>query len=205
MIRTFAWIAGAVAIAACAPVAPAKSVVLSGGDVVATTPPGYCVDAQTSQPANGFAVLAPCATLGSADVPPAVVGVATVQVGPPDSGTVTGAEIALRDFLITDAGNALLSTAGDGEDITVLSTQAFDSRVMVHFTDEGAAPIAGLQSEEWRAFTDVNGRLVTIAVRGLAVAPLQDGPGAALLKLILAGLKAATNTIAQEPAATPET
>jgi hypothetical protein len=205
MIRALLGLAGAVAIAACTPVAPAKTVVLSGGDVVATTPPGYCVDGQTSQPANGFAVLAPCATLGSADAQPVVVGFATVQVGPPDSGTVAGAEIALRDFLITDAGNALLSSNGEGGDITVLSTQAFSSQVMIHFTDDGSASIPGLQSEEWRAFTDVNGRLVTIAVRGLATAPLQDGPGAGLLKLILAGVKAATDTIAEAPPDAPQT
>ncbi len=165
------------------------------GGVVATSPEGYCVDNEASKPAQGFALLAPCATLGAIAPAPSVVGVATVQVGPPDSGAVAGAEVALRDYLITEGGTGLLSPAGKAQDIEILSTQAFDGRVMVHFSDAGAPPMAGLQGEEWRAFTDVNGRLVTIAVRGLAVAPLQDGPGAGLLKLILAGVQAAAETV----------
>jgi hypothetical protein len=174
---------------------------LLDGGVMATSPEGYCIDDEVSKPAQGFALLAPCVTLGAIAPAPSVVGVATVQVGPPDSGAVAGAEAALRDYLITEGGTGLLSPAGKAEDIEILSTQAFDGRVMVHFSDAGAPPVAGLQGEEWRAFTDVNGRLVTIAVRGLAVAPLQDGPGAGLLKLILAGVQAAAETVVD---ATPE-
>ncbi len=187
----------ALGLSACvAQEAPSSMALLEGG-VVATSPEGYCVDDETSKPAQGFALLAPCATLGAIAPAPSVVGVATVQVGPPDSGAVAGAEATLRDYLITEGGAGLLSTTGNGQDIEILSTQAFDGRVMVHFSDAGAPPMAGLQGEEWRAFTDVNGRLVTIAVRGLAVAPLQDGPGAGLLKLILAGVQAAAETVVE--------
>lgn len=202
MIRKCAVLMGVLAVAACTPVDPTNSVALSNGEVIATTPAGYCVDDQTSQPASGFAVIAPCATLGGSSAAPRLVGVATVQVGPPDSASVAGSEIALRDFLITDAGNALLSADGKSDDIVVLSTQAFDAKVTVHFSDDGPPPLTGLQGEEWRAFTDINGRLVTIAVRGLAIAPLQEGPGASLLKLILAGVQAATQTITEEAAGT---
>ncbi|WP_341367313.1 dihydroxy-acid dehydratase [Yoonia sp. BS5-3] len=200
MIRAFWGGICAGAIAACTPVAPAQTVALAGGDVSVTTPAGYCVDGQASTPRNGFAVLAPCATLGAQTGAPSVIGVATVQVGAPESGTIMDDEAALRDFLITDAGNALLSSEGEGADVTILSTQAFDNQVMVHFADAGPAPLAGLQPEEWRAFTRANGRLVTIAVRGLAQAPLQDGPGAGLLKLVISGVKAVTSAA---PAATP--
>jgi len=119
---------------------------------------------------------------------------------PAASGSVDGAEGALRDYLITDDGAGLLSQTGNADDIEILSSQAFDGRVMIHFTDAGAPPVAGLQTEEWRAFTDVNGRLVTIAVRGLAAAPLQDGPGASLLKLILAGVTVAADVVAEADA-----
>lgn len=183
-------IALAGAVAACTQTPP-QSIALVDGDVIATSPAGYCVDQGSSQPDAGFAVLAPCATLGARVAAPTVIGVATVQVGPQDSGSILDEEIALRDFLITDAGNALLSSDGVGDDVTILSTQAFNSQVMVHFFDLGLPPLAGLQGEEWRAFTQANGRLVTIAVRGLAQAPLQDGPGAGLLKLVIAGVRAA--------------
>jgi hypothetical protein len=162
---------------------------LADGDILAVSPSGYCVDNLASQPRRDFAVLAPCATLGGTQGVPEVIGMATIQVGPADSGAIAQDEIALRDFLITDTGAGLLSQEGDAGDVTILSTQAFSDQVMVHFADTGRPPIAGLQAEEWRAFRDMNGRLVTIGVRGLAAAPLQDGPGAGLLKRILAGLQ----------------
>ena len=191
MIRIGLAIIGALALCACAmPTSPpAKSVSLAQGDIVAAAPSGYCVDGVASQPSRDFAMLAPCATLGADGAVPRVVGVATVQVGPSQSGLIAQDEIALRDYLITDAGTALLSQNGNAEEITILSTQAFTDQVMVHFADRGAPPIAGLQREEWRAFRNINGRLVTVAVRGLAADPLQDGPGAGLLKLILAGVQ----------------
>ena len=197
MIRACAALSGVLAFAACTSTnfsAP-RSVSLGQGEVIAQTPAGYCVDALSSQPSNDFAMLAPCATLGGGDAVPTVVGVATVQVGPANSGSIVTDELALRDYLITDEGATLLSQDGDAERVDILSTQAFNDQVMIHFTDTGAPPFAGLQNEEWRAFTDVNGRLVTIAVRGLAAAPLTDGPGATLLKLVLAGVRSATETL----------
>jgi len=173
---------------------------LGSGDVIAASPDGYCVDMTTSRPQDDFALLAPCSTLGAAGETPDVIGVVTVQVGPVESGLIAEDEIALRDFLITDSGTELLSRTGNAKDIEVLSTQAFSNQVMVHFTDQGAPPLTGLQREEWRAFRNINGRLVTIAVRGLAAAPLQDGPGATLLKQILSGVQAPPVEATDSPA-----
>ena len=169
------------------PFTPTSSASLAG-DVIVTGPAGYCVDPSASSPANGFAVLAPCITLGGDQPAPEIVGVVTVQVGPEGTAAVTGDEIALRDFLLTPAGKRLLSTSGDHSGLRILTTQAFNDQVMVHFTDNSPSVIAGLQAEEWRGFVDVNGRLVTVAVRGLEIAPLGDGPGAGLLKLVMAGI-----------------
>ena len=190
MLRASVAVLGLFAVTACITPEPTttRSVTLGDGTIAATSPNGYCVDTVASQPRSDFAVMAPCATLGNGAIPD-VIGMATVQVGPAESGVIALDEIALRDFLITDAGARLLSRSGDADDITILSTQAFSNQVMIHFTDRGRPPIAGLQSEEWRAFREVDGRLVTIGVRGLASSPLQDGPGAALLKRIIAGVQ----------------
>lgn len=189
MLRSGASCLAALFVTGCTLLAPTRTVSFLDGAVTAAAPAGYCVDAQASKPATGFAVLAPCASLGEPDAAPDVVGIATIQIGPAGSGTIAEAELAMRDFLITAEGARLLSHRGVASDITVLSTQAFDRQVMVHFSDAGPPPVAGLQNEEWRAFTAVDGRLVTIGVRGLAAAPLRDGPGAGLLKLILAGVQ----------------
>lgn len=132
--------------------------------------------------------MAPCATLGVGDAAPDVLGVATLQVGAADSGAVIGSEDDLASFLASDAGAALLSADGDAQVITVNETVKEENTVTVQFTDNGAPPLAGLGAEEWRAFTDINGRLVTVAVRGLAVSPLSDESGAWLLDLIITGL-----------------
>ena len=145
-------------------------------------------------------MLAPCANLGQSVARPDIVGIATIQVGPVESGRIAADELGLRDFLITDDGVRLLTKANNPDAVNVLSTQAFNAQVMIHFTDQGPPPLDGLQKEEWRAFANVNGRLVTIAVRGLAAAPLQDGPGATLLKQILSGVQAPPVEATDSPA-----
>ena len=201
MIRVIGVLFGVLAMAACTPIdRVTRSVSLGQGAVIATAPAGYCVDPGSSQLANDFAMLAPCATLGQSIATPDIVGIATIQVGPSDSGRIAADELVLRDFLITDDGVRLLTKANNPDAVNVLSTQAFNDRVMIHFTDQGPPPLDGLQREEWRAFANINGRLVTIAVRGLAAAPLQDGPGATLLKQILAGVQAPPTEATVSPA-----
>lgn len=176
-------------LSACMVTVPDRATTFGGGAVFLQAPPGYCVDTVASRPSRDFAVLAPCATLGAEAPVPDVVGFITVLTGAEGSGEIATDEIALRDFLITTEGKTLLSGSGQASNINILSTQAFDDQVMVHFSDRGAPPLAGLQAHEWRAFRNVGGRLVTVGVRGLAAAPLQDGPGAGLLKLVLSGLR----------------
>lgn len=202
-VRAGVGVCGLLLLAACTPTpSVTRSVSLAEGTVLATSPAGYCVDPVASKPRKDFALLVPCAALGTGSDVPDVIGMATLQVGPPASGSILQDEIALRDFLVTEEGNNLLSQSGNGDEITIRSTQAFGNQVMVHFVDAGAPPMAGLQPEEWRGFRNVGGRLVTIGVRGLAEAPLRDGPGATLLKRILAGVK----TTAQDDASeTPQT
>lgn len=201
MLRVIGALFGVLAITACTPLGtPTRSVALGQGDVVAATPAGYCIDGASSQISRDFAIVAPCATLDASLPGPDLVGFATIQVGPAGSGSIVADEVALRDYLITQDGARLLSQTGNAGDIDILSTQAFNSQVMIHFTDAGQPPLPGLQREEWRAFKDVSGRLVTIGVRGLAAAPLQEGPGATLLKLMVAGVQPA-NTVSEDPPA----
>lgn len=174
-----------VATSACLSQPPARSIALVDGDVTAATPEGYCIDPDSSRPADGFAVMAPCMTLGREDAAPPVLGVATMQVGPAGSAAVADDEAALRDILVSDDGAVLLSTKGDPAVITVLGSQVQDRVVKVHFLDASPPPFDGLQDEEWRAFLDMNGRLVTVSVRGLATLPLTDGTGGWLLDSIV--------------------
>ncbi|WP_322890406.1 MULTISPECIES: dihydroxy-acid dehydratase [unclassified Yoonia] len=199
MIRRALALFGIAALAACDPVGVAQPVALLGGDLVATPPAGYCADPVSSRLRAGFAVFAPCVTLGTDAPVPQVLGVATVQAGDAGSAMVAGAETGLRDFLISPQGAGLLSKGGSGETVSVVSSQAFGGRVVVHFRDTGEPPMDGLGPDEWRAFTDVNGRLVTVSVRGLDDAPLSAGRGSALLDQMLRGLSASATVADATP------
>ncbi len=179
---------GIAALAACDPVAVAQPVTMLNGDLVVTPPEGYCADPLSSRPRAGFAVFAPCVTLG-ADAPvPSIIGVAIVQAGDAGSAMVTSGESALHEFLTSPQGAGLLDKGGSGATISVISSQAIGGRVIVHFRDTGPAPMAGLGPDEWRVFTDMNDRLVTVSVRGLDDAPLSAMRGRALLDQVLRGL-----------------
>lgn len=189
MFRRAIALVGIAALAACDPVAVAQPVALLTGDLVVTPPAGYCADPVSSRLRAGFAVFAPCVTLGTDAPVPSIIGVAIVQAGDTGSAMVTGGETGLRDFLTSPQGAGLLSK-GSGATITVISSQTSGGRVTVHFRDTGAPPMDGLGPDEWRAFTDIGGRLVTVSVRGLDDAPLSAARGDALLDQVLRGLSA---------------
>lgn len=189
MIRRALALLGLVALAACDPTGIATPVAMLDGDLVVSPPAGYCSDPLSSRPRAGFAVFAPCITLGAEAPLPAILGVATVQAGEPGSAMVAGEEAALRDFLISPQGAGLLGNGGSAP-ISVVSSQSFDGQVIVHFRDNSPPPMEGLGQDEWRAFTDVGGRLVTVSVRALKDAPITAGRGAALLELVVKGVQA---------------
>lgn len=199
MFRHALALSGTLALAACNPVGVAQPVAMLGGDLVMTPPAGYCGDPVSSRLRAGFAVFAPCVTLGTQGPAPQVVGVATVQAGDTGSAMVNGTETGLRDFLISQQGAGLLSKGGSGATVSVVSSQAFDGRVVVHFRDTGEPPMDGLGPDEWRAFTDIDDRLVTVSVRGLEEAPLSAGRGSALLDQMMRGLSSATITADATP------
>jgi hypothetical protein len=97
-------------------------------------------------------------------------------------------------LLETDVGAALLSQTGSAATIDVIDTVSAANKVTVYFADTDASPITGTQDHEWRAFVDIDGRLVTVSARGLASAPLGQSTGAALLDAAVAAVMAA-NTV----------
>lgn len=189
MMRSLVCVTGVVACAACTPVATQRSVIFPNSSVIVQAPTGYCVDGPASEPDSGFAVVALCATLGGAQSLPSTAAVATIQIGPAESGAVSGSETDMRDFLETQAGAAILSGSGQSSTISDVDAQAADGRVTVHFTDSAPHSMPGLQTQEWRAFKDVNGRLVTVALRGLVGAPLDESTGIWLLNAMTTGVK----------------
>ena len=186
---------GAMALSGCegftlgTPSVPVQKAAMLGGAVSLAGPDGYCIDVADSRLLRGFAIMAPCATLGleGAGLPRAL-GVITVQAGRNGTNAVAGTEPALAGLLSSQAGAALLSRTGSADTIDVLSTSSGDNKVTVYFEDKDGTPIAGTQDREWRGFIDLDGRLVTISVRGLESAPLGSRAGAALLDTAISAL-----------------
>lgn len=173
--------------------APVKQAALLGGAIGVAGPAGYCVDLADSQLVRGFALLAPCATLGIEDAEaPRHAGIVTVQAGRIGTASVAGSEPALAGFLETEAGAALLSDNANG--VNVIGTSTANNEVTVQFEDLSGTPIAGTQDTAWRGFIDIDGRLVTISARGLVAQPLGAGAGEQLLDASIAAMLGVNNS-----------
>ena len=170
---------------------PVEALAVSGGAVTVAGPPDYCVNAATSRGQDGFALLAPCATLGKGGAIPFRNAVIAVQVGDAGSAAVRGSESAMAGLLETAAGAQLLSRTGDPARITVRETGFSNGTVFVIYDDANPVPIEGTQTREWRGFFDLGDRLVTISLRGLKSAPLSSESGTTLLKQAVEAVRAA--------------
>ena len=155
---------------------------LLSGAFMAASMDGYCVDPNGSRPKKGFAIMAPCSILGVDDSPLMIHAVVTLQVGDTGSAIVSQDPAAFSDYLNSPNGPLLLSRSGDAETVNVRAVFQQGDYVTVYFVDEAPAVIDGLQESEWRAFVDIGGRLVTVAVRGLDEVPLSEQSGALMLR-----------------------
>lgn len=198
MLRRIAlWAVAAAGLAACEPMlnpsGPPPASVRLANAVNVQGPQGYCVDPVVTKPREGFALLAACAamTADDSDAYPAAIALITVQVGAVDSAVVQGQEDAFSAFMDTPQGAALLSASAIGGPVAVRLTQTDPNAVAVYTEDAGPPGISGTQPQAWRMFTDINGRLVTISVRGLSDVALSQSRSRALLDATLAVLRAA--------------
>lgn len=154
------------------------------GAVRLRSPEGYCIDRQASHIRKGFGVAAACARVSDVALLPSVDGMLTYQIGDADSAMITGQETALIDLLDSDVGKALLADAGDAGTVAVHETiLAQPGLVLVRFTDDQAQPIDGTGAIAWRAFLDMNDRMVTISLRPFAGIELGSDQAKALIQL----------------------
>lgn len=168
-----------------APETAPTQLALSGG-IVAQGPNGYCVDRESSKSEAGFALVVPCSLLDGdeeSELPetPALITFQTAQDG---AILITGNEAALDALLQSDEGKALL---GEG-DIELSDTLVDAGTVVALYDVKGDDQLDGLGNTIWRAFTDVNDRMMTVSVREYADRPLSDAEGQAILTEVLTTL-----------------
>lgn len=189
-------LAGLVALSGCqlslpspgdTPTREVREIGLRGGRVTVAAPEGYCVDTASSNRSQGFALIVPCDRLmkraGRSDD-----AILTAQVGRPGSATVSGAEIDLARLLTEPSGRSILARSGDASRVRNVDASSAPGVVTVWFTDM-SDPLG--HGATHRAFFDIDGRLVTLSVRGLIADGLSQSRSDALLdKLMAATLSA---------------
>ena len=150
------------------------------------SPDGFCIDRSNSQLTGGFAVIVPCVLLDETEDLPPHLAFITVQMDGRGTAMIAGTEDYLRDQLESDAFQDILS---DPKAQTILETDVEDGAVAVHYRIEPDERTAGLSDDVWRAFADVDGRLITISLRGYEEAPLTVDDGRTLLYVALRVLR----------------
>jgi hypothetical protein len=153
-----------------------SAVRVSAGDVelIISAPTGFCIDRATiDENARGtFMFLSDCRVVAStgkaARVP--ISAILTASISPPGLvGRENGmrpALAALGQFLTTPLGAFTLSKSHVDGATSVLQTKQTDVALYLLVQDVAFEGSAGLSNRYWRAFTEVNGRLVALSVSG---------------------------------------
>ncbi|MCK8483340.1 hypothetical protein MUY21_04760 [Aliiroseovarius sp. S2029] len=163
-----------------------------GGAVTIATPKGFCIDTTSHQDteAGAFIPIGACAALtkNAADPKPEKPAFLTATVLPMPVqavGLPTDPDARLRearDFVQSDAGRAALSRDGRAETVTLLDTKSASGVLYVRIRDTSGGLPESLSDTTWRAFLEVNGRLVTASATAFADQPFGQGKGLALLR-----------------------
>jgi hypothetical protein len=189
MIRHFApvRIAGMMAclalLAAC--VAPgggaAQKLAVSGGQVLAAVPGGFCIqpDATLDSPEGSVLIATRC---NAESASPAVL---SISIGGTGSSEVlkSGAK-ALSDWFLSPAGRAALARDGRAQSVRVLQSVVADGVLLLHLNDVSVG-------DYWRAVLGMRGRLVTISATGPAGSPLAPELSRKVVKQTISALRAA--------------
>lgn len=152
------------------------------GAVTFTAPDGYCFDPLTTRRDRGFALMVGCERLGfSALWQKDKGGIVTVQVGPKAKVPVKGYENALARLLTQDNLRGVLSGIGKAKVMDVATSPGL---VRAYLSGGKAKNKPGV-GPEWRAFFDLDGRMVVLSLRGTKDAGISKSRGMAFLQTIV--------------------
>jgi hypothetical protein len=184
----------------------------AGSRIVIEPPEGYCLDEDSVAVSqrSAFVLVADCmqaqeaALANGADrLPRAFPGILTVTVSGEEAfGSGRAALASFERLLGTEAGAGLLGRGNDGGPGRVVAMNRVDGALYV-LVEEVASEGGGslLAPRFWRAFTEINGRLVLVTVSGFSDRPMAEEEMLAFLAAQMAGLRRANGL---EPSANEE-
>jgi hypothetical protein len=197
-VATLMLAAGGFAQAAWAGPATRTRVNVAGQAVTIAAPAGFCVDTKstTMTTAGAFVLMSDCSLLGGAKTGKPPIGAAlTASVSnggiAGEGDSETGTLDDLEDFAATEDGRAVLSRSGEAGRVRILTTVKSDDVLYLLNEDRGKLPVAGIDRTFWRAFLDVNGRMVALSELGFEGAGMDRQQALNQLGALAAAIRAA--------------
>ncbi|MEM7722579.1 MAG: hypothetical protein AAF376_09410 [Pseudomonadota bacterium] len=168
-------------------------------------PSGFCADPTATQDAGdtAFVILGNCAAILNARraAQPSVPAVLTATISEPGNGGQISANLSSLDSYFRSAdGRRLLSRAQDADSVSILDSRVEGDAFFIRASDTSAGPVAGVQAEYWRAYMDLNDRIVTLSVLGLEGQSLNAADGLQTLRRFSQRVRTANEA---SPAAQP--
>ncbi|MEM5476143.1 hypothetical protein [Pacificibacter sp. AS14] len=140
---------------------------LLSSNFIVTAPDGFCVDGASLKDTSkaSFVLMADCAALSSknrkVDQSRSVLLTVTISAPLESAGSVTPR--ALEQFFGTEQGRTVLSRDSDAATVSATMEKVGNDTLILHIYDSAPTNIEGLAQEDWRAFTVINNRLVTLS------------------------------------------
>lgn len=156
-----------------------RKIAVLDGAVTIAPPNGYCVDAKASRAGKDNAVVLMGRCSASSTLVAALV-TASLGTAGSDAALSIG-PVALTSFFNSNDGLAMLSSSGKPEDIALKSSQIEDETLFLLIEDKTSGTY-------WRAFSSLQGRLLTLTAAGVDTVILNPDDGRALLSQTLSSL-----------------
>jgi hypothetical protein len=181
-----------------------------GQRIVVEPPQGYCLDegSVTVTRKSAFALVSDCMDNGGPELaenagkgnvvkfapPRSFPGIMTVSVsGEPAYGSEPGALNAFEALLDTPAGLTLLGRGSSPELGKVIAVRRIGGALYVLVEEPPGGRGAFLAPRFWRAFIDINNRLVLVTVSSFSDSPIADDAMMGFLALQMTGLRRANS------------
>jgi len=153
-------------------------VTVAGRAVTIVAPAGLCIDTAStaSDAAGAFVLMRDCGAGSNARPARAALTASVSSGGLTGEGDATAASLQeLQEYLGTSDGLAMVGRSGRSDRVAIRSEHLAGDVLFVLVEDGGPQPIAGLDPVFWRAFLEVNERMIVLSVLGFGGVGPQQG------------------------------
>jgi hypothetical protein len=166
----------------------ALKVALSQSGVTLVGPSGYCVDKTSITRAS--AALFPCAIFTTSIIEvPDDIGALRLTIEPKTGNNGSIDATALEAFLRSEKGKSMLARSGKADAVQIERTELTKEAFYLRVLDTSPSAYGKTNIGEWRAITQLNGRLSIASAGGYGRIQMEEGASLRLLKSFVATLR----------------